>query len=141
MHNLIGYVCDELEELDQKAAQGKLSMAELQLADTLAHLKKNLLKAESMMGESESMNRSSYEYSNGSERSSRNSYGRSRGGSSRRDSRGRYSRDGGSSRYSRDGSGNADEFVEHLEDMIEMAPDEWTKSEIEKLIKKAQQAS
>jgi hypothetical protein len=67
MKSLISYVCDELEDLERKAEKGKLTAAEVQYADTLAHLKKNLLKADEMMG-----------YSN-------NDYAR------RRDYRGRYS--------------------------------------------------
>ena len=52
MHKLMEYVCDELEELERKAEKGgKLSMAEIQYADTLAHMKKNLLKADEMTGE------------------------------------------------------------------------------------------
>ena len=54
MHGLINYICDELEELSKKAEkEGKLTMAEVQLADTLAHMKKNLLKADEMWEESE----------------------------------------------------------------------------------------
>ena len=54
MHKLMEYVCEELEELERKAAkEGKLSMNDLQVADTLAHLKKNLLKAEEMSEQSE----------------------------------------------------------------------------------------
>jgi hypothetical protein len=51
MHKLIEYICDELEEMERKASKGgKLSMSELQYADTLAHLKKNLLKSQEMEG-------------------------------------------------------------------------------------------
>ena len=78
MHKLMEYVCDELEELERKAEKGgKLSMAEIQYGDTLAHFKKNLLTADAMTGEGE------YGYSNA----------RGRGSNARRDSMGRYSRD------------------------------------------------
>ena len=51
MHKLIEYACDELEEIERKVGKGqKLSMQELQYADTLAHMKKNLLKSEEMSG-------------------------------------------------------------------------------------------
>jgi hypothetical protein len=51
MHKLMSYVCDELEEIERKVGKGqKLSMQELQYADTLAHLKKNLMKTEEMSG-------------------------------------------------------------------------------------------
>ena len=49
MHELINYICDELEELEHKASKdGKLSLSDIQYGDTLAHFKKNLLKAEEM---------------------------------------------------------------------------------------------
>ena len=50
MHYLINFACTELEELEDKAKRGNLSMADVQYADTLAHMKKNLLAAESMTG-------------------------------------------------------------------------------------------
>ena len=54
MHKLLEYVCDELEELERKADKnGKLSMQEMQYVDTLAHTKKNLMKAEEMSEEIE----------------------------------------------------------------------------------------
>ena len=49
MHKLYEYVCDELKDLEKKAEKGNLSMQEIQYADTLAHLKKNLMKADEMM--------------------------------------------------------------------------------------------
>lgn len=82
MHKLMEYICDELEELEKKAGKGnKLSMQEIQYADTLAHMKKNLLKADEMMGEGEYSNRGG-------------SYARGRGDNARRDSMGRYSSEG-----------------------------------------------
>ncbi len=61
MHKLIQYACDELEEIERKAGKGgKLSMQELQYADTLAHLKKNLMKTDEMSGESEYSSRGGY---------------------------------------------------------------------------------
>ena len=88
MHKLIEYVCDELEELERKAdKEDKLSMAEIQYADTLAHLKKNLLKAEEMedgeysqMADGRSFRRDGM------------SMARGRRGGVRRDAMGRYSR-------------------------------------------------
>lgn len=84
MHKLLEYVCNELEELERKADKsGKLSMAELQYGDTLAHMKKNLLTADAMMEEE-----SEDGYSN-----TGSSYIRGRGRNARRDSMGRYSRE------------------------------------------------
>lgn len=107
MHKLIEYCCDELEEIERKAAKGqKLSMQELQYADTLAHMKKNLMKADEMSGEGYSnrgySRRMSYDggrsyddeaYAYPDENFVRpdGSYSRRRG----RDSMGRYSSEGG----------------------------------------------
>ena len=104
MHKLIEYCCDELEEIERKAGKGqKLSMQELQYADTLAHMKKNLMKADEMSGEGEYSNRGysrrmsyddgrSYAYPEENYVRPDGSYSR-RGRS--RDSMGRYSGDGG----------------------------------------------
>ena len=50
MHKLIDYLCEELDGLEQKAMNGKLSMSEIQYGDTLAHFKKNLIAGEQMTG-------------------------------------------------------------------------------------------
>ena len=93
MHKLVEYICDELEELERKSEKGKLSMAEIQYMDTLAHAKKNLLKGEEMMEESYSSmdGRQSYRYSRDGMSYDDMSMGRGR--NARRDSRGRYSSD------------------------------------------------
>lgn len=131
MDKLIDYICEELEELEHKADKGKLSMAEMQYVDMLAHAKKNLLKGEEMMdGES-------YMYDDGRmmpvysrERDSRDgmSNARGRGRNARRDSRGRYS----SGRYAMD----AGHMIDELRDLMEDAPDERTKMEFQKFIDK-----
>lgn len=120
MHKLLEYICDELEELEDKVAkEHKLSSAEIQYMDTLAHAKKNLLKGEEMSdGYSERGN--SYESRYYPDESYRRSYAR------RRDSMGRYSR-----RYSGD-----DGMMESLRDLMEDAPDEKTRSEFQKFISK-----
>lgn len=88
MHKLVEYICDELEELEKKAdKEGKLSMAEIQYMDTLAHAKKNLLKGEEMMEDSE--------YSMADGRSYNMSMARGRGRNAKRDSMGRYSSERG----------------------------------------------
>lgn len=109
MHKLIDYLCEELDEIERKVAKGqKLSMQELQYADTLAHLKKNLMKADEMSGEGEySMRgysrRMSYgrgmSYDDGSYAYPEENYVRPDGSYSRRrgrDAMGRYSSDEGS---------------------------------------------
>ena len=135
MHKLMEYVCDEMKELERKAEKdGKLSMAEMQYLDTLAHTKKNLLKADEMSEEGYSgmmypryygddrMDGRSYrdERSYADDRS----YARNR----RRDSMGRYSRRG----YSM----AADDMMDELRELMEKAPDEMTKREFRKFIDK-----
>ena len=70
---LFDYICSELEDLERKVDRGdSLTMTEIQYADTLLHMKKNLLKSEELAD---------------------GDYGRSymaRGRGARRDSRGRY---------------------------------------------------
>ena len=140
MHKLIEYVCDELEELERKADKGgKLTAAEIQYADMLAHLKKNILTADAMM-ESED------EYGN----ESGNSYARGRGRNARRDSMGRYSRDGmpyrgGSYRDGRGGSydgysreGAKEDMLMQLREM-EQDADEESKRMIRKWIKQVEE--
>lgn len=108
MHKLMEYTCDQLEEMERKIAKGgKLSMQDLQVADTLAHLKKNLLKSDEMSGESEYSGRGysrrmSYDdggsYRDGGSYDSEERYMRPDGSYSRRarsrDSMGRYSGEG-----------------------------------------------
>lgn len=128
MHKLIDYVCKELEELEHKASKdGKLTMSELQTADTLAHLKKNLLKAEEMGGYSEySMRDGGYSRDMRDVRDDYvrpdGSYARGRTGRVARDSMGRYSRD--------------DELHHELEQLMHKAGDERTRSEIQKLMER-----
>lgn len=151
MHKLMEYVCDELEELERKAGkEGKLSMAETEYANMLTNMKKNLLKTDEMMGEGEfSMagNMESYRGNRGRSnenrsyarngRSNRGSYegtydyARGRGRNANRDAMGRYSSEG----YSMD----AEDMVEQLKDMMEDAPDEMTRKEFEKFIRKMEQ--
>jgi hypothetical protein len=125
MHKLIDYICDELEELERKADKdGKLSMAEIQYMDTLAHAKKNLMKADEMSEDGYSnrgYSRGRY-YVDGSYNDGR-SYARGR----RRDSMGRYSRG-----YSMAN----DEMVSELRSLMNDAPDEHTRKEFEKFISK-----
>lgn len=155
MHKLIEYICDELEELERKADKdGKLSMAEIQYADILAHTKKNLLKSDELWEESEYSNA----YEGGSYARGGNSYARgdNRGGGQSR--RGGYSIRGGNSyRYEGEGSyargrgRNAkrdamgrysmagDEMIDELRDMMQDAPDEQTRMEFQRFIQKIEQ--
>lgn len=133
MHKLIDYICDELDELERKADKGKLSMAEVQYGDMLAHFKKNLLKAEEMSDEGYS-NRAYYGDGRGySQRyEDGNSYARGRGRNARRDAMGRYSSRGG---YSMAG----DDMIAELRDLMQDAPDEQTRMEFQRFIQKIEQ--
>lgn len=143
MHKLIDFVCDELEDIEQKAAKGELSISDVQYADTLAHLKKNLLKSEEMMEEFDegyssemrpmdgsmrggSYRGGSYRYDGGM------SYARGRGRNAKRDSMGRYSSERG---YSRGGM----EMADQLRDLMKDAPDESVRRDIERLLRKVEQ--
>lgn len=126
MHKLIDYICDELDEIERKADKGKLSMQEIQYADTLAHMKKNLLKADEMMGE---------EYSEAD--------GRGRGRNAKRDNRGRYASEGRSyNRYNpRMGGSYADgmdEVVESIYSIMDDLPDNM-KADAKRFVQKLEQ--
>lgn len=122
MHKMIDYICDELDDLERKAANGKLSMQEVQYADTLAHLKKNLLTADAMM-------ESDDEYSNRGGMY----YGPHDGVYARgRDGRYMRSRERGYSRKDED-------MIADVKELMDKAPNEQTRKEFEKLIMKLEQ--
>lgn len=137
MHKLIDFVCDELEDIEQKASKGELSISDVQYADTLAHLKKNLLKSEEMMEDFDegyssemrpmngTMRGGSYRYDGGM------SYARGRGSRAKRDSMGRYSSERG---YSRDAADMTAELQEMMDDP-KYAP---VKNDIERLMRKVE---
>jgi hypothetical protein len=138
MHKLIDFVCDELEDIEQKASKGELSISDVQYADTLAHLKKNLLKSEEMMEEFDdgyssemrpmngTMRGGSYRYDGGM------SYARGRSSRAKRDSMGRYISERG---YSRDAADMTAELQEMMDDP-KYAP---VKHDIERLMRKVEQ--
>jgi hypothetical protein len=132
MHKIMEYVCKEMEDLEKKIEKnGGLNPSDMQYLDTLAHTKKNLLKAEEM---SEGSYRGSYRgvYDDGrmsyaepmyadDERTERSRY------STRRDHMGRYSREDG---YSRDGG-----MIEELRNMMGDLPAN-KQRELQQLIKR-----
>jgi len=154
MHKLIEYVCEELEALEKKAAKGSMSAAEIEYADKLASLKKNLLKGDMLYDEMEMgdysgamggmnapMMGGSYARGGNNNRGGSNrgggsydgmSYARGRGRNARRDSMGHYSSERG---YSRD----AEDMAVQLRDLMEDAPDESVRRDIEKLLRKVEQ--
>ena len=137
MHKLIDFVCDELEDIEQKASKGELSISDVQYADTLAHLKKNLLKSEEMMEEFDegyssemrpmhgTMRDGAYRYDGGM------SYARGRGSRAKRDSMGRYSSERG---YSRD----AADMTAALQEMMDDPKYAPVKHDIERLMRKVE---
>jgi hypothetical protein len=131
MHKIMEYVCKEMEDLEKKIEKnGGLNPSDMQYLDTLAHTKKNLLKAEEM---SEGSYRGSYRGSYDDrmsyadpmyaddERTERSRY------SSRRDRMGRYSREDG---YSRD-----EGMIEELRNMMGDLPAN-KQRELQQLIKR-----
>lgn len=121
MHKLMDYICDEMEELERKADKdGKLSMAEIQYLDTLAHTKKNLLKADEMT-DGEYSGRYNERMYDG--RYMRNSDGMVYARGRKRDAMGRYASDAG-------------EMVHELRQLMDDAPDERTRMEFKKFIEK-----
>lgn len=123
MHKLMEYICDELMEMEQKVMkEGQLSMQDLQIVDTLAHTKKNLLKAEEM----EEASYRSGSYRGGSYGYEGNSYRRG----ARRDSMGRYA----SSGYSRDEAEDSrNRMMQRLQQIMHDTPDERTRRKLDEL--------
>ena len=140
MHdNLYDFVCGELEDLDKKAKNGKLSMQEIEYIDTLEHIKKSMLTNDAM---EESGYSGTYPYAYGSYDDGMNRNGRenssyrggsyARGRNAKRDSMGRYSRYDG---YSRHGY-----FAEDLRTLMQDAPNDQIRMEIQRLADKVEQA-
>lgn len=151
MHKLIEYVCDELEKIETKADGGKLSLAEIEYADKLAHLKKNLLRSDEIMdkGYSGEMRRypSSFRGGRGSSRDG-SSYDRGgssyddrgRGSNAERDSRGRYSTGKGYSRYIRDDySMDTEEIASDLRNLMNEAPNDRMRQELQRIVSRVEQ--
>ena len=137
MHKLMDFICDELEELERKAEkEGKLSMQEVQYMDTLAHAKKNFLKADEMWEESEyseagggyGQSRAGGSYRGGA------SYARGgRGRGARRNAMGQYSRNNGGSSYG-NYSMAEDDFRMELQDLMQDAPNDQIKMKLQHLM-------
>lgn len=144
IYQLKEMLMDELKEFGKK---GELTAGSLETVDKLSHSIKNLCKIiedmemdeeYSMAGEGGSGNGSYMRGGNSYARGGRGggsyrggSYARGRGRSARRDSMGRYSSEG----YSR----AAEDMIEQLRDMVNEAPDEQTRMEIQKLMQKLEQ--
>lgn len=135
IYELKEMLCKELEEYGEK---GDLSAGSLEIVDKLAHAVKNIDKIIESYEEEEYSSRS-YDGGNyngnmpmrGGSYGYGGSYARGRGRNARRDSMGRYSSEGG---YSRTG-----EMVDQLRAMMDEAPDDRTRQEIQRLVTKMEQ--
>lgn len=132
MHELYELKDKLIKELEEHGRKD-LSAGGLEVVDKLAHATKNLCKIIEDMEDSGEYSGRYYgdgmPYMGGSYDDGR-SYARGRGSNARRDSMGRYSRGG----YSRAG-----EMAQRLRDLMQDAPDEHTRSEIERLASKMEQ--
>lgn len=137
LYDLKELLCKELEEYGKR---GELSAGTLDVVDKLAHAAKNVDKIIENYEEEEysNYNGESYQGGGGSYREGgggsyrggrsyarRGSYARGRGSNANRDSMGRYSSEG----YSRTG-----DFAERLQQLMNEAPDERTRMEIQNLM-------
>lgn len=130
MYRLKEMLCDEL---DQYAKKGELTAGSLDIVDKLSHALKSIttiMAMEDADGEYSGTYRMYPRYMRdrdgmGGQTERGSSYAR------KRDSRGRYSRD-----Y----SGAMDEMVDQLREMMDSAPDQSTRQDIQRLIKKFENA-
>lgn len=120
-----------------RTSGGKLTAADADYIDRITHTLKSIKSVLKMEEEAEMDDGYSERYSRGYDRGTyRGSYGdgnsyamgRGRGRYANRDSMGRYSRDDG---YSRGGS-----MVDELRELMNMAPDEQTRQEMQRLVSK-----
>ena len=125
MHKIYEYICDELKDIEKKVESGQtLSMNELEYANKLVDMKKNILKIDMLEEGSEYSNAMDGRYDNMSYRGG--SYARGRGRNARRDAMGRYSSGG----YSR----AEDDFMEDLRMLMDSAPDDHKRQKLQKLM-------
>ena len=127
LYELKDRLLQELEEYGKK----ELSAGTLDVVDKLAHAVKNLCKIIEMK---EDEDEDSGEYRM---RPMGGSYARGRRGNVKRDRMGRYSSEMGYSRdgYSRDGK----ELARQLRDLMDDAPDEHIRRDMERLLTKVEQ--
>lgn len=144
LHKLCETISNEIAESNEKirAAGGKLSAGDVDYIDKLTHAMKSIKSTIAMMEEEDGYsNRGgsyrSYSRDNGGYPRDGGSY---RGGSYARGGRGSYARRGGMSRYSGNGGYSGDDdMVEELHELMQDAPNEAVKREIQKLIEKMEQ--
>ena len=121
MHELYELKDKLMDELKEYGAKSEMSAGDLEVVDKLTHTVKNLCKIiDDMEDGGYSERYPDMRYRGGS------SYERMRGRSYKRDSRGRY-------------ASTADEVTDKLHELMETAPDEKTRTEIQKFITKLDQ--
>jgi len=137
MDYVFDFACQEYDELQDKAKKGKLTMAEMQYADLLAHYKKSIVTTAETMERLKGQ--SSRSYDDYSERRSMDDRGdRYSGAYSMRsyDERGgsyRSMMDGRSERMRYSGTNGA---AEHLRKAIDHTNDDETRHELMKVLEK-----
>lgn len=140
MHELYELKDKLLHELEEYGTK-ELSAGTLDVVDKLSHAVKNLCKIIEIKEAEEEYSgdiMGGTSYARGGNRggsrggSYRGSYARGRGSNAKRDSMGRYSSERG---YSRDGM----EMADQLRDLMEDAPDETIRRDIERLLRKVEQ--
>lgn len=129
LYDLKDKLCAELEDYGKK---GELTAGTLEIIDKLAHATKNVDKIIEKYEEEEYSNAGGSYYDGGSYRDSYRDGGSYRGGRTRRGgySRGR-NRDG---RYSSDGYSRTGEIAERLRNIMNDAPDDRSRLEIQNLL-------
>ena len=122
LHEMCETLSSELADMNEKikSAGGKMSAGDLEAVDKLTHAIKSIKSTVAMM---EDEGYSGYYPMGGSYRGSY----RGRSYATRRDSRGRYSGERG---YSRN------DLADKVRDLIEDAPDDRTRQEMERLLSK-----
>lgn len=141
LYELKEKLLQELEEYGRK----ELSTGTLDVVDKLSHAIKNICKIIEMKEDEEysgdMMGGMGGSYARGGNRGGSyrgsyegrgGSYARGRGSNARRDSMGRYSSERG---YSRDG----EDLASQLRDLMEDAPDETIRRDMERLLRKVEQ--
>ena len=140
LHEMCETLNRALKEANEKLrnAGGKVSSTDMEYINRLTHSLKSIKATIKMIEEMDdaSYDGGSYQrgyFRDGSYRGSYDgSYARGRGRYANRDSMGRYS----SMRYSREGYSNAGDMIDELRELMQDAPDEQTRQEIQRLVQK-----
>lgn len=141
MHELYEIKEMLMDELKQYSKGGELTSGTLEVVDKLTHAIKNICKIIEAYEEEEEYSSRGGSYARGRSyaRGGRNSYendgmsyARGRGRNARRDSMGRYSRNDG---YSMDSG----EMIDNIRELMQDAPNDQIKMEMQKLVQKMEQ--